>query len=266
MPEEPQDLDEAMTKVVKGGSKEDVRNLLKLAAEGDPLDEDEAVKVAWKNSNFTKEAVKNQLKSIKEDIEKEERNSPNYEITGITVIIPQIEDDYRKYIFHVEVEGEMHKVGLNTNTIMTPTEFIKSVFELTHTKLPISQEEWDEFLNDEFDDLVTEVRTEEPLSPEKDVQQEVIQTLGSLDSAESKADLIRQPDSKYYCNGEDVLVSSHLISKIRKNVDRTVSMRRVREAMDDLISDNTKHIGNSVRAWYLDKEKLQEMGVNLDYE
>ena len=149
---------------------------------------------------------------------------------------------------------------------MGPQEFLKRVFELTHTKLPISQEEWDEFLNDEFDDLIVNSRTEEPIGAAMDVVQEVLQSIEGLDDADTKDDFVRQPDRKYYCNGEDVLVSSHLINKVRQNVDRSVTMRRVREIMDKYVNDNSKHIGNGVRAWFFSKDALKDMGVNIEYE
>lgn len=268
MSEEPEDFDEAMSNVATDCNRENIERLLRIAAKKPPMDQEEAVNLIHKMSDYKKSTVEDQLKAVKEEIEEEEEeeNIPDYEIAKIVEIIPEVGTDYREYIFHVEVEGDRYKIRLDTNMLMGPQEFKKRVFELTHTKIPIGQDEWDEFLNEEFEDLIEETRKQEPISSENDVVQEIFQSLSGLEAAETKDDLIRQPDSKYYCNGDDVLVSSHLINKIKSNISRNVGMRRIRNLLDGYLTKNTKNIGQNVRVWFFDKDKLMDDGVEIDYE
>jgi len=263
-------VSELLAEYVTNPSEEKARELIKLSPEMSYLEMGKvADTIANKNSSgWGKRDIKKQMKKEREEAErkKKEERAPDYEIESITEVVPEISTHYRRYIFHMNVDGEKHDIPMTTKQVMKPKEFKRRVFELTKRKIEIDSDEWDEFLNEDFEELINETKEEEPISEPNDVLEKVFRTIESIEEAEDKEAFLNRPRGYYYINeadeeeeGDELIISSSLIQRICHKTGRGVSPRKVREIADEYIIDNTRHMGKGIRGWVFSKERIEKV-------
>lgn len=173
----------------------------------------------------------------------------------------------RKYHFYVVTRGSQHpeKITMPMDALNTSRAFETEVLGITDTPVDFSDDWNDRLMRWLSDHKPIEVITEDPLSNEHDLVEDVVAHMKTLEIV-GEFDYFKAHPKKsiYYDRGEHrVLVSSKLIRNVKnKNGYSDVKMRKVRSILENLVVSGTKSKTvrtldeNFMNVWQFDPDML----------